>query len=198
MSRLAQILIFLTALAPWTALAEGTWQLGANQDFHPYMKFRVDVLKAGEVINIAAGINTDDYPKPLLVHVKDPSGKNVSGSPFTISLNTKGWLGGHGKLPPATVTNPLQVADLLKKNRWVKKVRIEGHTDTRGKDDYNMELSDRRARSVMKYLVENGVEASRLTAQGFGEDKPIASNKTNRGRAKNRRVEFIIIDPKLD
>ena len=109
MYRFVFALLMTTVLLPVPALAEGTWQLGANQDFKPSTKFRVDILKAGEVINIAAGINTDDYPKPLLVHVKDPAGKNVANSPFTISKNTKGWLAGHGKLPPAIITNPLQV-----------------------------------------------------------------------------------------
>ena len=110
MARLVKSITILTLLMAVSTMAhaEGTWQLGANQDLHPFMKFKVDILKAGEVINIAAGINTDDYPKPLLVYVKDPAGKNLPGSPFTISLNTPGWLGGHGKLPPAVITNPLQ------------------------------------------------------------------------------------------
>ena len=108
-SKKLSVLMLCLFTLPGVAHAEGTWQLGANQDFHPFMKFKVDVIKAGEVINIAAGINTDDYPKPLLVHVLDPAGKHVSGSPFSIQLNSKGWLAGHGKLPPATITSPIKV-----------------------------------------------------------------------------------------
>ena len=95
-------------------------------------------------------------------------------------------------------TTLLQVADLIKKNKWVKKVRIEGHTDSRGNDDYNLQLSNRRARSVMKFMLDNGIEADRLTSEGFGEAKPIAPNSTYKGRGKNRRVEFIIVDPKVN
>jgi len=88
-----------------------------------------------------------------------------------------------------------EVAETLKANAWVKKVRIEGHTDDRGKDEFNMDLSQRRANSVMQHLISFGLEASRVEAQGFGETRPVADNKTAKGRAKNRRVDFVIIDP---
>ena len=87
------------------------------------------------------------------------------------------------------------VADALKGATQIKKVRIEGHTDNRGKVAHNIELSDRRAKSVQKWLVEHGIDATRLTAEGYGPNQPIADNKTADGRAKNRRVDFIIIDP---
>ncbi len=77
-------------------------------------------------------------------------------------------------------------------------LQVEGHTDTDGPDDYNLDLSQRRADSVSKFLVEKGVEAGRLRAKGFGETKPIASNKTAAGRATNRRVQFMIIEPSQD
>jgi OOP family OmpA-OmpF porin len=67
---------------------------------------------------------------------------------------------------------------------------IEGHADSNGSDAYNLDLSQRRTNSVKKYLVEKGIAEDRLTAVGFGESKPIASNKTSLGRAKNRRVEL--------
>ena len=66
---------------------------------------------------------------------------------------------------------------------------IEGHTDSDGTDDYNMRLSERRASSVMNYLISRGVDASRLTAVGKGENFPIASNDSRQGRADNRRVD---------
>ena len=87
------------------------------------------------------------------------------------------------------------VADALKASPQIKKVRVEGHTDNRGKVDYNIDLSDRRAKSVMKWLIDHGIEQGRLEAQGFGPNKPVADNKNEAGRAKNRRVDFVITDP---
>jgi len=71
-------------------------------------------------------------------------------------------------------------------------VVIEGHTDRVGTAAYNKKLSQRRAEAVKKYMVEKGIDANRLNAQGFGEDKPIASNETKEGRQQNRRVEAAV------
>ncbi len=71
-------------------------------------------------------------------------------------------------------------------------VQIEGHTDSIGSDQYNMGLSDRRARSVKSHLVMKGIDGSRLTTKGFGETDPVAENSTDEGRAQNRRVDFEI------
>jgi outer membrane protein OmpA-like peptidoglycan-associated protein len=71
-------------------------------------------------------------------------------------------------------------------------VSIEGHTDSRGNDRYNLDLSKRRAASVRRYLIAQGVDGSRMKSQGFGETKPIDDNRTKAGRAANRRVEFLI------
>ena len=70
---------------------------------------------------------------------------------------------------------------------------IEGHTDSDGKDAANQALSDNRAAAVKNYLVENGIAASRLTSAGYGETKPIDSNKTKAGKANNRRVEVKLV-----
>jgi OOP family OmpA-OmpF porin len=74
------------------------------------------------------------------------------------------------------------------------KVRIEGHTDSTGPDEYNQGLSERRAASVQSFLVGKGIEASRLTSVGHGESKPIATNDTREGRALNRRVELQVLE----
>ncbi|MEX1361739.1 MAG: OmpA family protein [Nannocystaceae bacterium] len=68
--------------------------------------------------------------------------------------------------------------------------RIEGHTDSKGRDSYNKKLSQRRANAVRDYIVGKGVQTGRLESVGFGEERPIDSNRTNDGRARNRRVEF--------
>ena len=70
------------------------------------------------------------------------------------------------------------------------KVTLSGHTDNVGSDAYNQKLSERRVTAVREYVVKKGVDAARISGQGFGESKPIADNKTREGRAKNRRVEI--------
>jgi outer membrane protein OmpA-like peptidoglycan-associated protein len=69
-------------------------------------------------------------------------------------------------------------------------VTIEGHTDSIGSDQYNQKLSERRANAVRQYLIEKGIVSSRIRVVGYGEQKPIADNKTKEGRAINRRAEF--------
>jgi len=81
------------------------------------------------------------------------------------------------------------VVSIMKENPSYKLV-INGHTDSSGDDAKNMILSQKRANSVMKYLTDKGINASRLTAKGYGETKPKATNDTKAGRAENRRVEF--------
>jgi outer membrane protein OmpA-like peptidoglycan-associated protein len=87
-----------------------------------------------------------------------------------------------------------EVARVLEENPRIKLVRVEGHTDDRGNDDMNQKLSQRRANSVRTYLINKGIDRDRLEAVGYGETRPIAENETGEGRAKNRRVEFIIVD----
>ncbi|MCB9730179.1 MAG: OmpA family protein [Deltaproteobacteria bacterium] len=87
-----------------------------------------------------------------------------------------------------------EVATMLQGNPQITLVRVEGHTDDRGNDDYNMQLSRDRAAAVKTFLVEQGVDATRLVTEGYGETAPVASNRSSSGRAKNRRVEFVILE----
>ncbi len=86
-----------------------------------------------------------------------------------------------------------QVAASLKNHTEIKKVRIEGHTDNVGSPPYNMKLSQRRAESVRDFLIAQGVAADRLSAVGYGQEKPIAPNTSAKGREINRRVAFTIL-----
>ena len=74
------------------------------------------------------------------------------------------------------------------------KVSIDGHTDNISGAEFNQTLSENRAKAVYNYLVNKGVDAWRLTYKGYGLTKPIASNDTEEGRAKNRRTEFVILE----
>lgn len=85
-----------------------------------------------------------------------------------------------------------KVVDFLKQNPSVE-IQIEGHTDSKGSDDYNLNLSQGRSQSVVDYIISQGIDGARLRAQGYGESKPIDTNDTDAGRANNRRVEFTVV-----
>ncbi len=86
------------------------------------------------------------------------------------------------------------VASVLQAHTEIAKVRVEGHTDNLGAEDLNRRLSERRAEAVRRWLVERGgIDAARLEAQGFGPSQPIAPNTSRDGRARNRRVDFKIL-----
>ena len=87
--------------------------------------------------------------------------------------------------------NVEKLAQIFKQNADTN-LTIIGHTDDVGKDDYNLQLSSRRANAVVDYLVANGVSRSRLTSKGMGETQPKAPNTTDENRSKNRRVEIFI------
>jgi|LakMenE01Jun11ns_1017448.scaffolds.fasta_scaffold9949379_11 outer membrane protein OmpA-like peptidoglycan-associated protein len=87
-----------------------------------------------------------------------------------------------------------ELADVMvQEPTW--KLQIIGHTDNKGSEEYNLDLSTRRANSVKKYLISKGVNQDIITSEGKGETEPIDTNDTEQGREKNRRVEFIIIKP---
>jgi outer membrane protein OmpA-like peptidoglycan-associated protein len=97
---------------------------------------------------------------------------------------------GKATIKPASAELLAEVGDAVR-NSSISLVRIEGHTDSVGSARYNEKLSDARANSVRDWLIDKeGIDPDILTARGFGEDKPIASNRTKRGRQQNRRVEF--------
>jgi OmpA-OmpF porin, OOP family len=85
-----------------------------------------------------------------------------------------------------------KVVEFLKTNPSVE-IEISGHTDSKGADDYNLNLSQGRSQAVVDYIIGQGIDSYRLTAHGYGEAKPIDTNDTDDGRANNRRVEFTIV-----
>jgi outer membrane protein OmpA-like peptidoglycan-associated protein len=85
------------------------------------------------------------------------------------------------------------VAQAMQDNPKIK-VEIQGHTDSQGKDAKNLKLSQKRAESVRTYLTKKGVTGDRMIPKGYGENVPIADNRTSQGRAQNRRVEFVITE----
>jgi OOP family OmpA-OmpF porin len=89
--------------------------------------------------------------------------------------------------------NLVKIATIL--NQFPEmKILVEGHTDSIGTDEYNLDLSKRRAETVYHFLVSQDVEESRMSWEGYGESRPVADNDTDDGRQRNRRVDLIIRD----
>lgn len=96
-------------------------------------------------------------------------------------------------LTDAAKTELSKLVKVLKGANGKNDIRVDGHTDAIGTAEYNVWLSEKRAASVEKFLVDSGISASRISTKGLGQSKPIADNKTPEGRQKNRRVEVVIL-----
>lgn len=108
----------------------------------------------------------------------------------TITLDNVYFKSGKADLVEASFAALDKVKAIFTDNPGIK-IQIEGHTDSQGSAAYNKNLSQKRCETVMKYLIDKlGIPKNQLTAKGFGEEKPVADNKTEEGRAKNRRIEF--------
>jgi outer membrane protein OmpA-like peptidoglycan-associated protein len=109
----------------------------------------------------------------------------------TFELNNVYFEFDKATLLPASYPELDIVVQLLKENPKVE-IELSGHTDNVGKKDYNITLSKKRAESCKKYIISKGINTKRITAKGYGMNKPVQSNDTEIGREKNRRVEFMI------
>jgi outer membrane protein OmpA-like peptidoglycan-associated protein len=117
---------------------------------------------------------------------------NVQFDNLTFELRNVLFDTGKSTLKPSSYSELNNLVKGLQMNPAVT-IEIAGHTDNVGGDDFNMELSQARAASVLQYLLEKGISANRLTSNGYGKTQPIASNDTESGRAQNRRTEVRII-----
>ena len=111
----------------------------------------------------------------------------------SINLSSIHFRSGKAYLRESSLDILSKMAAVMKRQPGLK-LKIVGHTDSRGSKKYNQRLSEKRAEAVRDYLVKQGISPVRLRAAGAGENRPIASNKTARGRAKNRRTEFIVLE----
>ncbi len=87
-----------------------------------------------------------------------------------------------------------EIAVTIASNPQLGRVRVEGHTDSQGGEAFNVKLSKARAEAIVKYLVDHGVPTDHVSAQGWGASRPLTTNRTEQGRAQNRRVEFVLVD----
>jgi outer membrane protein OmpA-like peptidoglycan-associated protein len=120
--------------------------------------------------------------------------KEARGMVITLSGSVL-FASNESTLLPAAMIKLNEVADALTKGNPDSNITVEGHTDSQGQRQYNMDLSKKRADAVRDQLVSRGVAQDRIKAVGIGPDRPIASNNTAEGRANNRRVEIIVEPP---
>ena len=130
---------------------------------------------------------------PIIRHKPKQALVNVTDKEITIKQQIQFALDQDVILPESTPLL-LEIADVLIKNPRIKRIEVQGHTDNTGTPDHNQDLSDRRANSVRNWLVQHGVSPDRLVAKGYGQTKPLVPNVTTANKAKNRRVQFIIME----
>jgi outer membrane protein OmpA-like peptidoglycan-associated protein len=154
------------------------------------LKYHTDPLKAdtdgGSVndgVEVERGTNPLDSTDDVIKTIKSEVGESIV-------LEGVVFKTGSSEIMPESKDILEKAYNTLKYNNSIC-VEIQGHTDNVGKKNKNMKLSLERAESVKKYLVQKGIEADRITTKGFGPDKPAASNSTEEGRQKNRRIEFV-------
>ncbi len=161
-------------------------------------KYRQEVPSAGKYTLTASAegyLNSTDSIN--LAGDNEASGiKNIYLSPIEVGaivrINNIYFDFDKTTLKPESFIELNKEVDFLKQNAHVE-IEIEGHTDSKGADEYNLNLSQGRSESVVDYLVSQGIERNRFKARGYGESKPVDTNDTEEGRANNRRVEFTIL-----
>jgi OmpA-OmpF porin, OOP family len=140
---------------------------------------------------------TNDYSYTLTVVERQAMKQEVTATDMLDALNKDGYIAldiqfDTGKSTVRPESQPIldQIVALLKENAAIK-LSIEGHTDNVGDAKSNKILSEARAQSVMAVIVKAGIAGNRLSAVGFGQEKPVADNRSEEGRARNRRVELV-------
>jgi OOP family OmpA-OmpF porin len=137
-----------------------------------------------------AAATTPPPPPPAPKKVRVPHKVTLHGNkidlPGPVMFDT-----GTANLRPESDTVLEVVEDYMNQEKTVNILRIEGHTDSDGEAEANYDLSQRRAMAVANWLVTKGIDCKRLLPVGFGESTPIADNKTEEGKAQNRRVDFV-------
>ena len=149
----------------------------------------------GVVGGVAGGVIGDKMDKQAKEIKETLPGAEVErvgeGIKVTLNENTVNFDFNSANLTTLAKTNLDKLVTVLKNNPDTN-INIYGHTDSIGSDAVNLRISAQRAAAVKNYFVANGISASRIFTEGLGKSSPIASNDTDAGRAKNRRVEFAI------
>ena len=145
--------------------------------------------------NSGSELQAEEYYLDVLE--KEPMKQDITANDMLNELNKSGFIAlyinfetGKADIKPESQKIVDQIAEMLKASPALK-VSIEGHTDNVGKPASNKILSENRAKAVMNAVAGKGIEKTRLAAKGWGAEKPIGDNKTEEGKAKNRRVEIV-------
>ena len=155
------------------------------------------VIKGGNELWVEVVPFNDGNDYYLTVVAKEAMKQDVTASAMFDALNREGHIALYinfdtGKSVIKSESKPIieQIVQMMKSNPDLK-ISVEGHTDNMGNPKSNKTLSEARAKAVIAAIVAEGIDAKRLSGVGHGQDKPIADNKTEEGRAKNRRVELV-------
>lgn len=183
-----------SASKPFSATADGAGSFQLKDVAPGAINVRADkdgYLSHSETLRANAGQDT----RATIVITKRPKNANVRvvGKEIRISQQV------HFETDSAKImgdSNALieEIGDVLQHTAAIKTVEIQGHTDNAGSREHNQQLSDARAASVRQALINSGVDGSRLVSKGYGQDRPVAPNVTAANRARNRRVQFMILE----
>jgi outer membrane protein OmpA-like peptidoglycan-associated protein len=164
-------------------LEPGSWRLTAEADEY----LRLDDLftvKPNEPLQVVK-VMEPDY---------QPTGRVVVEQDRIAILEKIYFQTGSAELRTDSFGLLQEIAGTLRAHPDVRLVRVEGHTDSRGDAEFNLQLSQSRAEQVARFLTQHGVPADRLVAQGYGESRPVDERETEAGWDRNRRVEFVIVE----
>lgn len=160
-------------------LKNNNFSIGVNYYFSAPQAAPASAPEAPAVMNEAPETTPAPQPKESWRVIATEKPVRIEGASFDTNSD---------KLKPTADAKLQQVVDFAQKYQDAN-LQIEGHTDSRGSKAYNLKLSQRRADAVKAFLVKKGVAADRISTKGYGASRPIADNKTDAGRAANRRVE---------
>ena len=154
---------------------------------------------------LTRGAGTPEYRLLMMVSQGSPSrgarppvpedGIRVDRNTLKLAITEPVYFGTDDDLiEPRSFPILQDVAAFLRENPWIRRMRIEGHTDDEGGEQYNLNLSQLRAISIARFLVSKGADPDTLESKGYGLTRPVDTNETEEGRARNRRVEFVILE----
>jgi len=162
-------------------------------------KFSVNLPYSQTYLIKIKGFNKEQDYTELTIPALDPTQTGLFYTvdimielPKTFTLNNVYFETGKATLTQASYTELNKLLDFMKSHK-IAVIEIAGHTDNVGEDDANLILSQKRAESVRNFLISGGIEQSRVSAKGYGENQPVATNETPEGRQSNRRTEVRIL-----